>query len=408
MLISLNKNAEVSNSLYIAIFILIYSSRETFVIGDSGNSMLKALGYVVMFFLTFYFIYRAKKMHKRNTLKSHVVILSALSLFACLFNFDLSVKYFYEILLFVLSSYVVTIVPFEKFKIVFSDIVYWLCIFAFATYITYLLIPGPFSYLPTVVNVVGQERHFCLFSVIGPEAYALPRNTGIFREPGVFIIYICLALMFELFNNKYNKRKVIFLFLSLLVTFSTSGYIVALFIIAACVFFSKGMKKKAKVAIIAFIFFLFIILSVVFEEYSLISYVFGKLTYENDSTDSRFGSVVANLYVIFLDIKNMLFGTGYSFMENSYADIARIVKAGDHNTNSVLRLVAVHGLLYAAVYYTFLLKFCKKYYRNMSLCVLLVFLMLFSNEDIMTSFLMYIFPLYGVAKYSQQVNIKQV
>lgn len=398
MLLFLRKSVEVSNSVYWAIFLLMYSSRESFVIGDSGNSNLKILGYIINLLLMLYFIYKAWIMHKSNKILPKVAILSVISLFACILNFDFSIKFFYEILLLILCSYVVTIIPFEKFKNIFSDIVYWLCIFSFFIYIAFLLIPDLFSHLPVVTNTVGLERYFCLFSVIGPEVYALPRNTGIFREPGAFIIYICLALMFELFNHQYNKRKVLFMLLALMVTFSTSGYIVALFIITSCVCFSKNVQKKAKFAIIFFLLLLYVVISLVFTEYNLLYYVFGKLTYENDSTNSRFGSIVANLYVIFFDIKNFLFGVGYTFMENSYAEIARIVKAGDHNTNSVLRLIAVHGIIYASVYYFYLLQFCHKYYKGMMLCAFMVFLLVFSNEEIMTSFLMYIFPLYGVSR----------
>lgn len=398
MLRFLRKNVDVSNSLYWAIFLLMYSSRESFVLGDSGNSKLKILGYLINLLLLLFFIYKLKTTHGRNRILPKVVILSFLSILACILNFDFSIKFFYEILLFILCSYVVTIITFEKFKIIFSDIVYWLCGFSVIIYIFYLLIPGLFSHFPIVTNTVGLERYFCLFSVIGPEAYALPRNTGIFREPGVFIIYICLALMFELFNHQYEKRKVLFMLLALMVTFSTSGYIVALFIIMSCVFFSKESQKKAKFAIIFFLLLLYVVISVLFAEYNLLWYVFGKLTYENDSTNSRFGSIVANLYVIFLNFKSFLIGVGYTFMENSYADIARIVKAGDHNTNSVLRLIAVHGIIYASVYYFYLLRFCRKYYKDMMICTFIVFLLLYSNEEIMTSFLMYIFPLYGVSR----------
>lgn len=392
------KCTSVSNLLYFVIFLLIYSSRETFVLGDSGDIRLKLTGYILTLVAAFLLVFYVKLCDCTNNLSKYLFQFSILGLITCIINIDYSVKYLYEILLLFISYFIVKALPFEKFILIFSDIIYVLGLFSIIVYVGYLVTPAFIEKLPQVVNGNGLTRYFCGLSVIGPEAYAIPRNYGIFREPGVFIIYLCLGLLIEIFNTNHNKRKIFVLCLSLLTTFSTAGYIVAIFIVVTYLLFGKNVKRTVKYSIILIIIILYFIMSFMLSEYSLFNYVFGKFMYQNDSTDSRFGSIAVNLHIWLSDILSFLFGSGYTYLEDSFRVASNKLGAGGHNTNTILRLFAVHGFFFGILYLKSLYSFCRKHYNGISFCVLLVFFMLLSNEEIMTSFLIYIFPFYGISK----------
>src|SRR5690606_563550 len=102
------------------------------------------------------------------------------------------------------------------------------------------LVPELVIFLPKIVNEMGQTFIYFIFGggmvrFIGRGQ--IFRSSSIFWEPGAFSIYICLALYFELFviKNKSLKR-IIVLILSLITTFSTTGYIVFMFMIVIFLF----------------------------------------------------------------------------------------------------------------------------------------------------------------------------
>lgn len=394
----LHKSANVDNSVYYAILTLIYVSRETFAIGDSNSQLWKLVGYVAMVFLAGYFYLASKRSRVRNTTLPTLVVFSILCIATMIINLDVSFKYFYVILLLIICSLITKWLPFQIFRAVFTDIIYWLGVFSIGVYFLYVVSPSFFSVFPIVENEVGLQRYFCLFCVVGPEEYSIPRNSGIFREPGVFIIYLCLALMFELTNKKPRKLRLGGLLLAIVTTFSTAGYVTAAFIILSSFCLNRKISRSFKIKVLLLIALGIVLVSAAFPEYSLLGLVFGKLFYSNDSTASRLGSISANLYILLHDPISFTYGVGYTYMENNFEVVSALMKAGDHNTNSGLRLLAVHGVFYGTLYYAGLFKFCFRFFSRMGLFCFVAILLLWSNEDIMTSFLIYIFVFYGMKR----------
>jgi len=69
-------------------------------------------------------------------------------------------------------------------------------------------------------------RSIIFYSIPRESTFFLPRNSGIFHEPGAYSIYIVLALILNtIYTKKAFGRKNIILILVLLTTFSTAGYV---------------------------------------------------------------------------------------------------------------------------------------------------------------------------------------
>lgn len=91
------------------------------------------------------------------------------------------------------------------------------------------------------------------------------RNSGCAWEPGLFSIMVCIAILFNIYQNKkivFNKRLIILL-IALITTFSTTGYIVAIVIFASYYLFSK------KISIGKRIIYIFLIAFACFNLYNL-------------------------------------------------------------------------------------------------------------------------------------------
>ncbi|MBO5706065.1 MAG: hypothetical protein J6S05_03580 [Bacteroidaceae bacterium] len=111
-------------------------------------------------------------------------------------------------------------------------------------------------FLFTYTNLVGYIPAFISFKsshslIIYTEIYedywgVIPRNAGMFWEPGAFQGYLNLAILFALMMPKSTTRKysLIFLIVALLTTVSTTGYVVFGFVIIYYIYkYSKFNKS---------------------------------------------------------------------------------------------------------------------------------------------------------------------
>lgn len=155
-------------------------------------------------------------------------------------------------------------------------------------------------------NVVGAPVLHKFFSVLFMnEESMLLRNSSIFREPGVFMVYLGLSLIVELIylprvRKKYNVIHIIILLVALLSTFSTGGIVTGVLILLLVIL------SQRKINLSVFIFSILLAIGISFfmnDEYIFLS-IFGK--FDNiDSSGSgftRLASFVLPLYII-LDIQ---------------------------------------------------------------------------------------------------------
>lgn len=145
-----------------------------------------------------------------------------------------------------LICYMVIEIVKERFNITFVNFVYFLAIFSLIFYPTQFFpsleesIKNSVGSLITPVGISNVSEGFktktLIFFTYGRGSdllpYFLPRNCGAFWEPGMFTVFLNLALLTNLFVNKTKilTKKNIVLIIAIITTLSTTGFI-ALFLI---------------------------------------------------------------------------------------------------------------------------------------------------------------------------------
>lgn len=175
------------------------------------------------------------------------------------------------------------------------------------------------------------------------------RNYGPFWEPGVFQIYLVLAIIFVLFGyEKINKLKILVLTATLFSTFSTAAFI-TFFVVLLAFFLKKGYVKE-KTCIFLFVLFGLIIL---LSNKIFSNMIFDKLSARNDSSSSRLESLLVGLRI---SLRNPL-GTGpYLFLEKM-KDYGYV--GSDGNTNGFIQHFGIMGWTFGVWYVYRLYNFVK-------------------------------------------------
>ena len=233
---------------------------------------------------------------------------------------------------------------------------------------------------PEVVNVRGRSVNNLFFTTIYPSSVV--RNQGLFWEPGAFQTYICLALIFELFYFKnVSKKRLVVYAATLVTTFSTAGYVTALFIVYTYVtqlLLSTSGESKNSTRNLFFILTIVIVAIIVFlsMENNVAEHVFGKLEIykQNANTGTmtsagvRFDAFVRPFKVFW---QYPMLGAGTRGMTN-FALIERY----SMNTCTFVNWFAYFGIFFGGMMMQMYYKFAKRFSNN-RLIVLMIFFVLF-------------------------------
>ena len=394
IMIVLKNIAFYKKSSFIILFLFIFLSIETLLFGTNGNMNVLLVGYVGYFLLAIYLIFKHDWKIKN---KSFILLfLILMSLIGFLFDVQQPLKYFYEIMIILMAYVYVNKYDLKEFKIQYVNLIYIISFISVVLFIASQFISLPFIEIINKNNIPIQSLIFATLS---------SRNAGLFREPGVFMIFVNLALIFEIFKNKVSFKKVVVFILAVATTYSTAGYIVIA--ITLCCFILKnklGLFEKILYTILVFIAFFFVYSS----EYTK-DVVFGKIeNLNNDSTLSRTSSVYYNIELATSSIKSFLIGNGYSITENSFVEASyKMTSVEGNNTNTFLKMLSLHGFIYFFIVFIGNIKFwLKQYGIFMGLLLLFLYILMTSNEDFCLDVLIYILMFYGY--FESKTNIKQV
>lgn len=303
-------------------------------------------------------------------------------------------------------------IPFKKYSVAFNNALCFISICAtFLTLLAYI-VPSLVYRLPYITNKVGIKFYTILFAGLDKRSinnFAI-RTGGVFWEPEVFQMYLNIAILYELFVLNCNIKRLFILIFAMILTFSTTGYIVfAWIILTYYLFFKTGNYSKNRLAWNYLILFIFVISSFLFLNFSSIaSNVFGKLTDKtNGSTFVRQASVFINLEIA---RDNPLTGIGMDIMEDEFErrSFASTLVYGwtRQNTNTLLYQYSAHGIPFGLVFtmgtYLFGNLISKK--KSIVFCVFIMIVLLYIGENLTVSMFPYIFILYGF-DYKRQLVI---
>ncbi|MBQ6936112.1 MAG: hypothetical protein IJN49_06115, partial [Clostridia bacterium] len=308
------------------------------------------------------------------------------------------------VVIWVVGYLVVLFVPYEEFKDIFTSIMTFLAIFSLVTFAIKLVSVNLFSWLPTVEKN-GVVYYNALFAIISSSKFII-RNFGIFWEPGAFSIFLNIALYFELFENKFNPKRVLLFFITIISTVSTLGIVCIFILFFAFITVNKNLISNRIKFIVSVTAVISIIGMIVFgDEYIL--QAFGKLgilegSTVNDSTNVRVNAII---YPGTAFLQNPVLGVGYNdylFIQERFCE--------NMATCSFLNLLCLFGLVGGLLPIIGCVRFFViNNHTFLTKCFLFGFVMLlFSTENFILCIAFYIFVFYGYTKKNSKSLVKKL
>lgn len=400
MRFSLKKHNPINLSVFLT-FIMIYVSNDTLAFGTNSNRNFFWL-HVVILLATFVYLVCKTKSISRNML-FFFLSFSAMMLITQIVNLDSDyIKYIYNIFLLALCLFFSNKFQKKDFYSAFVGITCCISLFSIILFVLRLVSAPVIQYFPIVTNESGLQYYYFGLSFLEKiSASGIPRMYGIFREPGVFASFIVFGLIIELFLlEQLNIKRVLVLSVAAILTFSTAAYV--LMFVALGGYFAKQVfgttenkHRRYWVLLLLLTAVIILILAIMGVE-RVINVVFNKLMGSNTSRDSRFGSFSANIRIFLL---NPVFGKGWQYVEGNFAYHASLgIYQGTHNTNTLLKILALYGFLPFFFIIFFLFCFFKKESKSViwGLFITLLWVATLSNEDMSVNFLLYLLPFYGI------------
>ena len=326
------ENKKSSLGMYLLIYYLIIGS-DCIVFCYNQNEALPRYSqyFMVAMSVCFLFIsiYKNKYMLNKKDISLFFTIIFLI--ISAIVHSEFSGGYISLIALFVLGNCFFNVIDPNEFKKIFLNIMMVICIVSLLTFVfSGLFLKLPF--FPSVYNNIGREYRFFFFSNIS--LIDTGRNYGLFTEPSRFQAYINLALLFLLFDNekKVDVKKAVLFIITLITTFSTTGFIAFSFIISAFILSGKTkISSFYKISFVAFFCIIAIFLFLTNEDFynSIIKLSSGQ---NSISFSTRINSFFANLKII---SENLFFGTGISNADAAFSEALRSLGGASATTNTI-------------------------------------------------------------------------
>lgn len=381
------------------LLIMMLVSDDTITFGITESSFLFVLKCLVYLMLLFCMLLFTKTTLIIKNAWPLLLIIVSITL-ASLANSDVTGGYLYQIFIVLLSFLIVNSIEINIFLSIYSKMLYFLSTISIVLYLISISYNSLLSYLPVYESLSGVQYINIYLGAIYVDTHEI-RSIGIFREPGVFMIYLLLGVVLELFYySKINARRLIIYLLALVTTFSTAAFILGGMLIAS--FYLKLDKITMKSKLLLSLPFI-AIGYLLYRHPDLYWRVFSKFNVDSSkylSSVAREASVTVS-FRIFKD--HLFFGAGltpYVNMFESYA-VERYgipFKSGSHSTNTFMAIFATYGFLYGSILLTGIFKLSRMLTPSFLLrsVLFLSLLLMFSNEDMRYSLFFNALVFYGL------------
>lgn len=246
------------------------------------------------------------------------------------------------------------------------------------------------SFIPTVTNSAGYDFKVLFLSNIPLSESRARRNCGPFWEPGVYQIYLNIAIIFVLHRQKKTMWFDSVLFLTTLLTTLSGASILPLPFIIMAYLISNLKNKSAKPFILVFVVLCAVVLlfqTGAFDE------IITKVTGEDGGLSSgfRLGSAWANLVAT---VRYPFFGASPEVQDQLRMEIIYSINGyyTEGNTNTMIGYFAYFGVFVGAFFCIKIFSFCKRISQNFlgALCLFVAMVIMTSNENLILSALPYV------------------
>lgn len=310
----------------------------------------------LLFVISFIFLFLSKdKINKKAYL---IVLPFAFTFLLQSFYYQIPYYFFITLIIRLLGIYFALKFIGEDFVKVFVNLIKTISLISLffyamqyipAVYNAMLSFSKLFVNLASDPSIVVDRPNFIIYCIQqnkGADYGSFFRNSGPFWEPGLYAVFLNLALFVNLlkYKNIFSKVNVLFI-ISIISTLSTTGLIVFFLIVLYYVLLIAKTNPILKFGIIGF-FVLFIptISSLPFMKDKIVDQFA-----QSDVSYSRFGAAVVH-YNIVKDYPI----SGFPFSEKAYAKYANSI-----SPNGVTEIFVRYGVIAGFLYYIFLYNACK-------------------------------------------------
>lgn len=259
---------------------------------------------------------------------------------------------------------------YEKFTITLS-------IIALIGWFLHIIIPTIFSNFIISIGVISTPGSTNVASIIiytltntardAITIFDLPRNSGFSWEPGRYAALVILAIYYNLNRNKYKIKGnygFFILFIALLSTQSTTGYVTLLIILFYI--YRKNLIKSPIISTILFAILITIIFSLPFISDKIINLWFDEYLLNQTIALSNYSNnliMPQRLTALIFDYKNIVDKPilGYGLYPNSY--VYNEISPNIRIVNGLLTIFSQYGLFIGLIVYYQLYKSSKLLYQ---------------------------------------------
>ncbi len=297
---------------------------------------------------------------------------------------------------------------FEKFATIFEKAIFVMAVYSLIVYAVALIAPQIIRSLPVIENIAGN-RYYCaglaIISKNGLNSGTLFRSFGIFREPGMYQIFLNISFCIYLFYQKGTSiLKIAIYILAVFSTISTTGIAAMLSIF---IIFTITSNVRRKWLIVFFLLAAVVLLYSLTSQYDIFLNAITKIENQDDSsTVARLYSIVANLKIW---LSYPILGSGMSINSQLFPRLiisATGVDVAD-NTNTYMYILSCFGVVPFSIFILGLYRASKTIINKGAILLLVVFLMLLAGENLLYSSFAWIFAFYGYASNAITQETKQ-
>ncbi len=377
------------------VLLMLFCSHDTLLFGTNENETFITIRKIVPFVIvamTFPYVFFNRFVDTWKTFG--MILLFVIPFFSCIVNNEPYDNYIYRGVIIISAAFFALVFDLKRFFEIYNKIMKFLTVWSCSVWLISVLLPSFIKMFPLISNYESRDYYFVIFSNVS-YFENISRNLGIFREPGVYIIFLVIAIIGEMLvlENKRKRINIMLYCLGMFTTLSTAGYIL-LFVLAAyyLLIYHDSIKESVIILIAIMLGFLvayqFGMLDMVFEKFSD-----GTNTY--GSWFSRMSSITKNVEIT---LANPVFGIGrYALYDLTLAVDG--VYTADANTNTILIGSAAYGVAFGIITLFSCLRFsyyiCKKRIFS-TIVIFLILIAALSNEDMGQNYLYYLIVFFGL------------
>lgn len=366
---------------YIAAILLFYFNLDVAVFGSSGLHIQPVM-YLIEFIGFLYFLRQPVKNYIKT---STLVLLITLTMVVGAIHLFNSPTYLYKVFAYLLCCQFITKIDFKKLQIGFYRTAIAIAGISLVFYvlINFVHSAGPFIQYYSENGTLYATNFLYTYIVYWPM-----RNAAFFREPGVFQIYLNIALLFYYNINKgiIIDKYIIILLLAIFTTLSSAGIVMGIAILVFRLLQTKNVGAFQNALVLVFACVAYVGISFMFDA------IFYKVMLGTEESGSFFARTYSLIVPMQICMDYPIFGCGAneftSLLKDYHVAGGRYLTLG-LITNSITVNFATSGIfvgiMYLSLFCSGVKNFCYTYkYRILFVVIMLI---LVSCENITYSLL---------------------